>query len=612
MKRLIGLFGLFLAVGWITAQSPMNPASRIAGSYIAYGYGLWTANVYQGNTATGFQTIAIVTPTVTFADGRKIQPFAIGSPVKVGTEIVTPTSVTNCILNAPQPGLCKITANFAQTHSTADVVSSGTFGLQESLNDASLSGGMIIVDGAWAALGGTTTIVNNATVPGNVGIADFRTGFPGTSFPTGTTNQLLYYPFNGTSLVPLTLGTNLSITSGTLNASATAATNFSAITTGSNTTAAMTVGTGGSLAAAGSGSITATALPISGLTGITGAAINFGPATSFKVPSGAGFVTTADGQIGYDTTNLNFHVGIAAADYFLVPMPKTGVTSGHCAQFTLISAWWEISDAGAPCGSGGTGAFSALTSGTNTTAAMLVGTGASLGVTGSGTIAATSSATVATTVSTTNSSFSVLAASGTTGQQAPVTVASMTVNPSTGAVNVPGALTVGNPSGGVGSQAFLTQEGTVPSGYSASGQDNCYADSTAHGILCNFNAAGSHHLTLSDPFVTTPTWNGGGSMTWAIASSGVASLKLLPTHNTASTLNLTGLVNGGSYVVTLTQDATGTGTTTLNLGTGCTAWYVLNSTDYATASSVTITSTASHGDVLAFTYDGTNCWASYH
>ena len=37
------------------------------------------------------------------------------------------------------------------------------------------------------------------------------------SFPTGTTDQLLYYATSGTTLTPLTLGTNLSITSGTLN-----------------------------------------------------------------------------------------------------------------------------------------------------------------------------------------------------------------------------------------------------------------------------------------------------------------------------------------------------------------------------------------------------------
>jgi hypothetical protein len=47
-------------------------------------------------------------------------------------------------------------------------------------------------------------------------------------------------------------------------------------------------------------------------------------------------------------------------------------------------------------GGGGSSAFSSLTSGTNTTAAMIVGTGASLSVTGSGTIAATTAAALAT------------------------------------------------------------------------------------------------------------------------------------------------------------------------------------------------------------------------
>ena len=51
-----------------------------------------------------------------------------------------------------------------------------------------------------------------------------------------------------------------------------------------------------------------------------------------------------------------------------------------------------------------------------------------------------------------------------------------------------GPLTSSNPSGGVGSSFFLTQEGTVPSGLATSAEDNCYADSTQHGILCNFNA----------------------------------------------------------------------------------------------------------------------------
>jgi hypothetical protein len=40
----------------------------------------------------------------------------------------------------------------------------------------------------------------------------------GGSFPTGATNQMLYYAANGTAVSVLTLGTNLSITSGVLNA----------------------------------------------------------------------------------------------------------------------------------------------------------------------------------------------------------------------------------------------------------------------------------------------------------------------------------------------------------------------------------------------------------
>jgi hypothetical protein len=51
-----------------------------------------------------------------------------------------------------------------------------------------------------------------------------------------------------------------------------------------------------------------------------------------------------------------------------------------------------------------------------------------------------------------------------------------------------GPLSAGNPAGGVGSQFFLTQEGTIPTGLSTATQDDCYADSTQHGLLCNFNA----------------------------------------------------------------------------------------------------------------------------
>lgn len=84
------------------------------------------------------------------------------------------------------------------------------------------------------------------------------TGGSGSALPSGTTNQLLYYVAAGTTVTPLTLGSNLSISSGVLNAASTASTAFSALTGSTNSTAAMVVGSGASLTASGTGSIIST------------------------------------------------------------------------------------------------------------------------------------------------------------------------------------------------------------------------------------------------------------------------------------------------------------------------------------------------------------------
>lgn len=60
-------------------------------------------------------------------------------------------------------------------------------------------------------------------------------------------------------------------------------------------------------------------------------------------------------------------------------------TSGNC----LLSAGAGATPTWGTCGSGGSSAFSSITSGTNTTASMVVGSGASLAPTGTGTIQAT-------------------------------------------------------------------------------------------------------------------------------------------------------------------------------------------------------------------------------
>lgn len=97
----------------------------------------------------------------------------------------------------------------------------------------------------------------------------------------------------------------------------------------------------------------------------------------------------------------------------------------------------------------------------------------------------------------------------------------------------------------------------------------------------------------------------GATVTWAIASKVCANASLLFTvHSGSRTLNLTGLVNGGSYVLKITQDATGG--EGLTLGTGCT-WKVSGGGSGA----ITPSTGAAAVDVLAFTYDGTNCLLNF-
>lgn len=96
------------------------------------------------------------------------------------------------------------------------------------------------------------------------------------------------------------------------------------------------------------------------------------------------------------------------------------------------------------------------------------------------------------------------------------------------------------------------------------------------------------------------------TVTWAVGSLICANASLTFTaHGGSRTLNLTGLVNGGSYVLSLKQDATGG--EGLTLGTGCT-WKVSG----AGAGAITPSSGANAIDILAFTYDGTNCYANFN
>lgn len=131
----------------------------------------------------------------------------------------------------------------------------------------------------------------------------------------------------GTASPGLVAGTNVTITGSwpdqTINASGGGSSAFNSITSGTNTTAAMVVGTGASLATSGSGTIAAT-----NTTGVNGAA---------------------------------------------VPASQTCVGTNSSSQIVTASC-------------SGSSAFSSITSGTNTAAAMVVSTGASLNPGGTGVV----------------------------------------------------------------------------------------------------------------------------------------------------------------------------------------------------------------------------------
>jgi hypothetical protein len=166
---------------------------------------------------------------------------------------------------------------------------------------------------------------------------------------------------------------------------------FGVIASGTNNQANMLVGTGASLSATGSGSIAATTVSFGGVT--TGVA----PAGTLTLGNGATLTTSGTGvnnanQIAGTTvaasTGANQVLETSATGIsFFAQLVNCLDTAGQHMNFNTATHAWSCGTSG---GTAGSAAFNTITSGVNTQANMQVGTGASLSVTGSGTIAATS------------------------------------------------------------------------------------------------------------------------------------------------------------------------------------------------------------------------------
>jgi len=95
------------------------------------------------------------------------------------------------------------------------------------------------------------------------------------------------------------------------------------------------------------------------------------------------------------------------------------------------------------------------------------------------------------------------------------------------------------------------------------------------------------------------------SGTLATAGAAFTNGTVALSHSSTTTINVSGLVNGASFNLVLSQDATGGNT--LTLGAGCT-WMAGSNSGFVPSTTPALTALANGKNVLAAIYDGTNCY----
>jgi len=197
MKKVLAALAIVFALS-LSAFGQGEP-SRAPGRAFVTAYNHWAVQVASGNAATGTQTIQLKQGMVNLTDGRSINPFNVNAPITIdigaNQETVTPTSVSGCG-SAAIPGqlpTCAITASFSFLHGPGTFVTSGTFGLQEAINDCAspvqpTKCGMVTVAGDFN--GTDTTLFNSVLSP------TFSSGatLPGAIAATVTIEDLRSFP----------------------------------------------------------------------------------------------------------------------------------------------------------------------------------------------------------------------------------------------------------------------------------------------------------------------------------------------------------------------------------------------------------------------------------
>ena len=92
-------------------------------------------------------------------------PLATNAPLLVGTGSIQETLTPSAVVNLPEGQSSSVSfSSTTNAHGNGTILASGTVGLQEALNYASTygKGGAVVVDGRWAQLGGTTSMITSA------------------------------------------------------------------------------------------------------------------------------------------------------------------------------------------------------------------------------------------------------------------------------------------------------------------------------------------------------------------------------------------------------------------------------------------------------------------
>lgn len=195
----------------------MSIISAFAGNYSALDYWYGGPQPYcpppieilEGNTATGAGTITVSANFTLTQGSSAFKPFVVGQSIQVGLgtaqETVTITSVGASSLVGPNPSAYSITigATFTQLHGYGDPVSSVTLGLQEAINVANgVGGGQVTVTPLWYANGGSSAIIQAASLPSNFSVSIQDVSGDGTIWVNGpTATTVLAVPATATSAV---------------------------------------------------------------------------------------------------------------------------------------------------------------------------------------------------------------------------------------------------------------------------------------------------------------------------------------------------------------------------------------------------------------------------